>query len=76
MLFNRTRRPPDLDAAGNLLFSEFDLIEPNGRWRRFRVRSRGERLRKSAFTVALLVSLALWALSLWPLAVAIGSAIR
>jgi len=77
MLLNRTRlRPMNADAPGERLVTEFDLIEPSGRWHKFRVRSRSERLRNgAATTTALLVSLALWVLSLWPLASAIRSAI-
>jgi hypothetical protein len=75
MLLTRTRlRPMNADAPGERLVTEFDLIEPSGRWHKFRVRSRSERLRGAIFTaVALLISLALWALCLWPLVSTIRS---
>ncbi|MEX2126983.1 MAG: hypothetical protein WD871_01905 [Xanthobacteraceae bacterium] len=47
---------------------EFDLIEPSGRWRRFRKRTRAQIMENRAFTaVAIVGSAAIWFIVLYGL---------
>lgn len=61
---NRWRKA---NADCGRLMTEFDLIEPSGRWWKFRTRGRREQLRDIAeTTAAIAASLALFTLQAWP----------